>query len=142
MQRHATSYKRHLFNAMDVSSNHAVGDFFFQNSVRLFMVTFFRLVYNQYFSFLQMCVIIAHFTCIMCKMACKAINGIYGVQSYKCDKDVYPTHIYISPFIRLTSLCNEDSIKTQFYKVKLALLVAFINFVFSVLCASHCDKVF
>ena len=41
---------------MGVSSNHAVTDFFFfffsPNSVRLFMVTFFRLVYNQYFSFL------------------------------------------------------------------------------------------
>ena len=36
--------------------------------------------------------IIAHLSCIMCKMACKAINGIYGGQSYKCDKDVRPTH--------------------------------------------------
>ena len=34
-----------------------------------------------------MCMIIAHFICIMCKMACKAANGIHGVQSYKCDKD-------------------------------------------------------
>ena len=50
------------------------------------MVTFFRLVH-------QMCMIIAQFTCIMCKMACKGINEIYGVQSYKCDKDVCPTHI-------------------------------------------------
>ena len=68
-------------------------------------------------------------------------NGIYGVQSYKCDKDVYPIHIIFnflnigikSPFIRLTSLCDEESIKTQFYKVKLALLVVFISFVISVL---------
>ena len=37
--------------------------------------------------------IMAYFTCIMRKMACKATNGIYGVQSYKCDKDVYPIHI-------------------------------------------------
>ena len=37
--------------------------------------------------------IIAYFTCIMCKMACIATNGIYGVQSYKGDKDVYPIHI-------------------------------------------------
>ena len=41
----------------------------------------------------EMCIIIAHFTCIMCKMACKATNGIYGGQSYKCDKDVCPTPI-------------------------------------------------
>ena len=33
------------------------------------------------------------FTCIMCKTACKASNGIYEVQCYKCDKDVYPIHI-------------------------------------------------
>ena len=30
-------------------------------------------------------------------------------------------------------MCNEDSIKTLFHKVKLALLVVFINFVMSVL---------
>ena len=35
--------------------------------------------------------------------------------------------------MRLTNLCKKDSIKTQFYKVKLALLVVFINFVVSVL---------
>ena len=34
-----------------------------------------------------------YFTCVMCKMAHKATNGIYGGQSYKCDKDVCPTHI-------------------------------------------------
>ena len=43
------------------------------------------------FHFVRLCMIIAHFTCIMCKMASKATYGIYGVQSYKCDKDVYPT---------------------------------------------------
>ena len=62
------------------------------------------------------------------------------MQSYKCDKDVYPTHIIfnflnmgiIITFHQVNKLCNEDSIKTQFYTVKLALLVAFINFVISV----------
>ena len=29
----------------------------------------------------------------MCKMECKATNGIYGVQSYNCDEDVYAIHI-------------------------------------------------
>ena len=43
-----------------------------------------------------MCMIVAHFTYSMCKMACKATNGIYGGQSYKCDKDVSPTHIIFS----------------------------------------------
>ena len=33
-----------------------------------------------------MCMIIANFTCIMCKMVCKATNGIYGMQTYKCNK--------------------------------------------------------
>ena len=45
-----------------------------------------------------MCMIIVHFACVMCKMACKATNGIYGVQSYKCDKDVYPIHIIFDFF--------------------------------------------
>ena len=40
-----------------------------------------------------MYMIIAHFACITCKMACKATNGIYGVQSNDCDKEVYHTHI-------------------------------------------------
>ena len=61
--------------------------------------------------------------------------------SYKCDKDVYPTQIIfdflnigiIITFHQVTCPCSEDSIKIQFFKVKLALLVAFIIFVISVL---------
>ena len=76
-----------------MNSNHAV-TFFFSSILQIqIQMICFRLVYNECSSFLQICMIIAHFACMMCKMACKATNGIYGVQSYKCDEDVYPTHI-------------------------------------------------
>ena len=63
------------------------------------------------------------------------------VQSYKYDKDVYPTHIILNflntgiiiTFYQVNKPMQWRFHQNQFYKVKLALLVAFIIFVISVL---------
>ena len=94
-----------------MSSNHAVANFFFffflfifffilffSNLVRPFMVTFLSWSTTNIYHSLDVhhyCTFYLHY---LCKMACKATNEIYGVQRYKCNTDVYPTHI-ISKFL-------------------------------------------